>query len=137
MPEVREDARETSALNSRLSYLRNRLITNAITDELRGTMAMRDSKAPGAVGKSAMRKALWHILPLILLSYLCAYMDRVNVSFAAIQMNIDLSFSATIYGLGGGLFFLGYALFEIPSNLLAVRYGSRRRLSRTTRRTGC
>jgi ACS family tartrate transporter-like MFS transporter len=93
-------------------------------------MATHDSKAPNTVGKSAMRKALWHILPLILLSYLCAYMDRVNVSFAAIQMDVDLSFSATIYGLGGGLFFLGYALFEIPSNMMAVRYGSRRWLAR-------
>jgi ACS family tartrate transporter-like MFS transporter len=77
-----------------------------------------------------MRKAMWHILPLILLAYLCAYMDRVNVSFAAVQMNVDLKFSATIYGLGGGLFFLGYALFEIPSNMMAVRYGSRRWLAR-------
>ena len=77
-----------------------------------------------------MRKALWHILPLILLAYLCAYMDRVNVSFAAVQMNVDLSFSATIYGLGGGLFFLGYSLFEVPSNMMAVRYGSRKWLAR-------
>src|SRR6478736_7023476 len=77
-----------------------------------------------------MRKALWHILPLILLAYLCAYMDRVNVSFAAVQMNVDLAFSATIYGLGAGLFFLGYSLFEIPSNLLAARYGARPWLAR-------
>src|SRR6478735_4534933 len=77
-----------------------------------------------------MRKAQWRIVPLILLAYLCAYMDRVNVSFAAVQMNVDLSFSATIYGLGAGLFFLGYSVFEIPSNVLAVRYGSRRWLAR-------
>ncbi len=77
-----------------------------------------------------MRKALWHILPLILIAYLCAYTDRVNVSFAAVQMNVDLSFSATVYGLGGGLFFLGYALFEIPSNMMSVRYGSRKWLAR-------
>ncbi len=72
-----------------------------------------------------MTKALWRILPLIALAYLFAYMDRVNVSFAAAQMNADLKFSATIYGLGGGLFFLGYALFEIPSNLMLVRFGAR------------
>jgi ACS family tartrate transporter-like MFS transporter len=83
-----------------------------------------------AVGRSAMRKALWHILPLILLAYLCAYMDRVNVSFAATQMNVDLGFSATIYGLGGGMFFLGYALFEIPSNLMLVRFGARNWIAR-------
>lgn len=88
---------------------------------------MRDH---GTIGSSAMRKALWHILPLILLSYLCAYMDRVNISFAAVQMNVDLSFSATIYGLGAGLFFLGYSLFEVPSNMMAVRYGSRKWLAR-------
>jgi len=82
------------------------------------------------VAETAMRKALWRILPLILLSYLCANMDRVNVGFAAVQMNVDLAFSATIYGLGAGLFFLGYALFEIPSNLMAVRYGSRVWLAR-------
>lgn len=77
-----------------------------------------------------MRKALWRIVPLIALAYLCAYTDRVNVGFAAARMNADLGFSATVYGLGGGLFFLGYALFEVPSNLMAVRYGSRAWLAR-------
>ena len=77
-----------------------------------------------------MRKALWRIVPLVLLAYLCAYVDRVNGSFAAVQMNVDLKFSATIYGLGGGLFFLGYALFEIPSNMMAVRFGPRWWLAR-------
>ncbi|MBS0473878.1 MAG: MFS transporter [Proteobacteria bacterium] len=76
------------------------------------------------IGRSAMRKAFWRILPLILLAYLFAYMDRVNVSFAAATMNADLGFSATTYGLGGGLFFLSYALFAVPSNLLLVRFGA-------------
>jgi ACS family tartrate transporter-like MFS transporter len=80
--------------------------------------------------RSAMSKSLWRILPLILLAYLFAFMDRVNVSFAAVQMNDDLKFSATIYGLGGGLFFLGYALFEVPSNLLLVRFGARQWIAR-------
>lgn len=83
-----------------------------------------------AIGKSAMNKAFWRILPLILVAYLFAYMDRVNVSFAAASMNEDLKFSATVYGLGGGLFFLGYALFEIPSNLMLVRYGARKWIAR-------
>ncbi len=83
-----------------------------------------------AICKSAMNKAFWRILPLILVAYLFAYMDRVNVSFAAASMNEDLKFSATIYGLGGGLFFLGYALFEIPSNLMLVRYGARKWIAR-------
>ena len=55
------------------------------------------------IARSAMSKAMWRILPLILLAYVIAYMDRVNVSFAALQMNDDLKFSATIYGLGGPL----------------------------------
>ena len=87
---------------------------------------LRDS----SVAESAMPKVYWRILPLICLAYLCAYMDRVNVSFASVQMNVDLQFSATIYGLGGGLFFLGYALFEVPSNLLLVRFGARPWLAR-------
>ena len=87
---------------------------------------LRDS----SIAESAMPKVFWRILPLICLAYLCAYMDRVNVSFASVQMNVDLEFSATIYGLGGGLFFLGYALFEVPSNLLLVRFGARPWLAR-------
>ena len=84
----------------------------------------------GAIGASATRKAFWRILPLILIAYLFAYIDRVNVSFAAASMNEDLAFSATVYGLGGGLFFLGYALFEIPSNLMLVRFGARKWIAR-------
>jgi ACS family tartrate transporter-like MFS transporter len=83
-----------------------------------------------AIGAAAMRKAFWRIIPLILVAYLFAYMDRVNVSFAAADMNADLGFSATVYGLGGGLFFLGYALFEIPSNLMLVRFGARQWIAR-------
>jgi MFS transporter, ACS family, tartrate transporter len=77
-----------------------------------------------------MRKAYWHILPLMCLAYLLAWVDRVNVSFASIQMNLDLRFSATIYGLGGGLFFLSYALIAVPSNLFLVRFGARSWLGR-------
>ena len=89
-----------------------------------------DTTTEQATGKSAMNKAFWRVLPLIGLAYLFAYMDRVNVSFAAASMNGDLAFSATIYGLGGGLFFLGYALFEMPSNLMLVRFGARKWIAR-------
>lgn len=77
-----------------------------------------------------MAKVSWRILPLILLSYLVAYMDRSNLSFAALQMNVDLGFSASVYGLGAGLFFVGYSLFEVPSNLLLARFGARRWIAR-------
>ena len=91
-----------------------------------------DNPAAGedTIAGSAMRKVAWRLLPLIALSYLIAYMDRTNVSFAAVQMNVDLKFSAAIYGLGAGIFFAGYALFEIPSNLLSVRFGPRRWIAR-------
>ena len=83
-----------------------------------------------AVGRSAMRKATWRLIPLISIGYLIAYMDRVNISFASLQMNRDLGFSATTYGLGAGLFFLSYAVCEIPSNLMLHAIGARRWMAR-------
>ena len=85
---------------------------------------------PDEIGRSALRKASWRLLPLIALGYGISYIDRSNISFAALQMNQDLRFSASVYGLGAGLFFLSYALFEVPSNLLLVRFGAKRWISR-------
>jgi MFS transporter, ACS family, tartrate transporter len=82
------------------------------------------------VGASALHKASWRLLPMIAIGYGIAYMDRVNVSFAALQMNRDLHFSPSVYGFGAGLFFLSYAACEVPSNLLLVRFGARRWLAR-------
>ena len=65
-----------------------------------------------AIGKSAQRKASLRLLPVIGIGYGLAYIDRLNLSFASLQMNRDLHFSASVYGLGAGLFFIGYALFE-------------------------
>lgn len=87
-------------------------------------------QASEAAGISALRKVTRHLIPLIALGYGIAFIDRANISFAALQMNRDLHFSATIYGLGAGLFFLGYAACEVPSNLLLCRFGARRWLSR-------
>ena len=83
-----------------------------------------------AIERSAYRKVSLRIIPLIALGYGAAYIDRVNISFAALQMNRDLQFSGTIYRLGAGLFFLSYAACEIPSNLLLYRFGARRWLAR-------
>lgn len=82
------------------------------------------------VGRSALRKASVRLIPLIAIAYGVAYTDRVNISFAALQMNRDLHFSASSYGLGAGLFFLSYAACEIPSNLLLYRFGARRWIAR-------
>jgi ACS family tartrate transporter-like MFS transporter len=71
---------------------------------------------------AAVRRRL---IPFLFVLYLVSYLDRVNVSFAALQMNEELGFSASIYGFGAGIFFLSYVLFEIPSNLLLERFGVR------------
>lgn len=82
------------------------------------------------IGRSAMRKTTLRLIPLLALGYGAAYMDRVNISFAALEMDRDLHFSSTAYGFGAGLFFVTYALCEIPSNLLLYRFGARHWLSR-------
>ena len=71
------------------------------------------------------RKVNWRIIPLFIVCFLFAYLDRVNISFAKLQMQSDLGFSETVYGLGASLFFVGYFLFEVPSNILLHKIGAR------------
>jgi D-galactonate transporter len=71
------------------------------------------------------RKVTWRLLPFLMLCYAVAYLDRVNIGFARLQMLDDLGFSETIYGLGAGMFFIGYVLFEVPSNVILHRVGAR------------
>jgi ACS family tartrate transporter-like MFS transporter len=75
--------------------------------------------------RSAVRKAAWRLLPFLCLCYTVNFLDRVNVGFAALSMNADLGFSPSVFGLGAGIFFAGYILFEIPSNLALQRFGAR------------
>jgi MFS transporter, ACS family, tartrate transporter len=77
-----------------------------------------------------MRRVAWRLLPLLIAGYFVAFVDRVNVGFAALQMNHDLGLSPAVFGLGSGLFFLSYAVFEVPSNLLLKRVGARLWLAR-------
>jgi len=70
-------------------------------------------------------KVAWRIMPIVLLSYIIAYLDRVNIGFAKLQMMGDLKFSDGVYGFGAGIFFLGYFFFEIPSNLILHKVGAR------------
>ncbi len=79
---------------------------------------------------TALRKVSWRLMPFLLLIYVICWLDRVNVGFAALQMNQDLGFSAAVYGFGAGVFFAGYALFEIPSNLILAKVGARRWIAR-------
>ncbi|TKC87710.1 MFS transporter [Trinickia terrae] len=71
------------------------------------------------------RKLMWRIIPFVMLLYFVSFLDRVNVGFAAMTMNKAIGLSATAFGLGGGLFFIGYFLFEVPSNLILHRVGAR------------
>lgn len=76
------------------------------------------------------RKLAGRILPVLMLAYLAAYIDRINIGFAKLQMAQDLAFSDAVYGFGAGIFFLGYFLFEVPSNLILHRVGARRWITR-------
>jgi ACS family tartrate transporter-like MFS transporter len=82
------------------------------------------------IERDTMRRVTRRLIPLLMICYFVGYLDRVNVSFAALTMNEDLHFSAAVYGFGGGVFFLGYFLFEIPSNLLLARFGARKWIAR-------
>ena len=73
----------------------------------------------------ALRKVTLRIVPFVMLLYFIAFIDRVNIGFAALTMNKDLGFSPTVFGVGAGIFFLGYFLFEVPSNLVLYKVGAR------------
>jgi MFS family permease len=75
-------------------------------------------------------KVTWRLLPFLFICYVAAYLDRVNVGFAKLQMLSDLKFSESVYGLGAGIFFIGYFVFEVPSNILLHRVGARVWISR-------
>ncbi len=72
-----------------------------------------------------LRKITWRIVPFIMVLYLIAFIDRVNIGFASLTMNQDLGFSSTVFGVGAGIFFLGYFIFEVPSNLILHKLGAR------------
>ena len=84
-----------------------------------------DSRFTPEFQRRTILKISWRLLPLVVVSYLVAYIDRTNVAFAALTMNKDLGFSPYIYGWGAGIFFLGYALFEVPSNVILEKVGAR------------
>jgi sugar phosphate permease len=83
-----------------------------------------DAVADQAFARATLRKISWRLLPFLLAAYLVAYIDRVNIGFASIGMGHDLGLTKSMIGLGGGLFFISYALFEVPSNLALERFGA-------------
>ena len=79
---------------------------------------------------TTIRRVALVLIPFLMVAYLVSFVDRINVGFAAFQMNKDLGFTSSVFGLGGGLFFLTYFIFEVPSNLAMQRFGGRRWLAR-------
>lgn len=96
-------------------------------------MISGNSAAKPIVSEAAtavLRKATWRIVPLFVACFVMAYLDRVNVSFAKLQMQSELGFSEAAYGFGASIFFVGYLLFEVPSNIILAKVGSRRWIAR-------
>ncbi|HEV8212143.1 MAG TPA: MFS transporter [Vicinamibacterales bacterium] len=96
---------------------------------------MHPFPAPAHEDRSASDEALfsrigWRLLPLLIICYIVAFIDRINIGFAQLQMKQTLSFSNEAYALGAGIFFVGYFIFEVPSNLMLERIGARRTLLR-------
>src|SRR3979411_1892728 len=77
-----------------------------------------------------MRRISWRLMPFLMLAYLLCYIDRVNVGFASLQMNKAVGIDPKTYGLGAGIFFIGYFIFEVPSNLALQRFGARTWIAR-------
>ncbi|SAL61528.1 major facilitator transporter [Caballeronia terrestris] len=77
-----------------------------------------------------LRKVAWRIIPFLFLCYVVSFLDRINIGFAQLQMKHDLGFSDAMYGLGAAVFYIGYVMFEVPSNLLLAKYGARRTFTR-------
>jgi ACS family tartrate transporter-like MFS transporter len=80
--------------------------------------------------QETIRRVAWRLLPVLMLGYFCAYLDRVNVGFAKLTMQNALGFSEAVFGFGAGVFFVGYFLAEIPSNLVLNRVGARKWIAR-------
>jgi len=85
---------------------------------------------PHSEEEATYRKIIWRLLPLMVICYTIAYLDRVNIGFAKLHMMSDLKLSDTVYGLGAGIFFLGYVLAEVPSNIILHKVGARTWIAR-------
>jgi sugar phosphate permease len=104
--------------------------TTYLDDDPGDTLHSASAQSADDLLESASSKVKRHVLPLFLVMFIANYIDRVNVGFANSHMQADLGLSAAAYGFGAGLFFVGYALFEVPSNVLMQKYGARAWLTR-------
>src|ERR1700678_1622823 len=88
------------------------------------------NERPGELESSTIRAISMRLIPFLVMTYFLAYLDRVNLGFAALTMNADLKFSPTVFAWGAGIFFIGYFIFEVPSNLALERFGASRWIAR-------
>ena len=95
-----------------------------------GAVATGNREHSANDASAIIRKVAWRLMPLIMICYLFAFFDRINISFAKFQLQSDLGLSDTAYGLGASLFVIGYVLFEVPSNLFLYKVGARRWIAR-------
>ena len=93
-------------------------------------MSRTDSDLGSPLARATLRAVSRRLIPFLFLLYVVSFLDRVNVGFAALEMNSDLGLSPAVYGFGAGIFFIGYALLEVPSNLILARVGARRWIAR-------
>lgn len=103
-------------------------------------MAIVDTPLAGKADAESLllyRKITWKLIPFLCLCYLAAYLDRINVGLAKLQMADALQLSEAAFGLGAGLFFVGYILFEVPSNLILQRVGAKMWIARIMITWGC
>ena len=88
---------------------------------------MSDTATPASnlLEQRAIRKIIWRLIPFLMLLYFVAFLDRINVGFAALTMNKDVGLTPQMFGLGAGIFFLGYFVFEVPSTVILHKVGAR------------
>src|SRR3977135_4082822 len=86
--------------------------------------------AKSEIETSAIRAISWRLIPFLVLAYFFSYLDRVNLGFAALTMNAELKFTPLIFAWGAGIFFIGYFIFEVPSNLALEKFGASRWIAR-------
>src|SRR5579863_6075196 len=117
---------ESPRLSIKVGRQRTHTILETYMNPSRPALVTPPHYASADEAQSALyARVTWRLIPLLFLCYVAAYLDRVNVGFAKLQMLQDLHFSETVYGLGAGIFFLGYFIFEVPSNVILHKVGAR------------
>jgi D-galactonate transporter len=93
-------------------------------------MTATTTPTPTIASAATYKKIIWRLMPFLFLCFLVAYIDRINIGFAKLQMQSDLGFSDLVYGLGAGIFFIGYSVFEVPSNMILHKVGAQKWIAR-------